>query len=127
MLHRVEAEPVRLRHIDEPAHLAKQHLVHVLNDRIAHVVDPIPEPPVRRPSRRIARVDPRVLKGLRRLTGIMLTVRIRIVPIELAIPRADLAKAVASVFERLFVRKSIHRITGEICPHRQIVIQVELC
>ena len=107
MLYGIQAVTIRLRPIGLPAKRANQHRVHVLRNRISHVVFPVTKSPRRGVPTGRERVHARVRKRLARLPGIVLTVAVRVRPVKASVPRTVARDA--DILERLLVRERIHR------------------
>ena len=111
VFHRVQAEAVGLGFLDEPAHGAEHHLVHVFARGIAHIILPIGMSPRGGPAGGDGRIDSGIGEGFRCLPHVVLPIRINVLEIEAPVPRADgyCAVEIARVLERLLVTEGMER------------------
>ena len=97
-------------------------MVDVFIQGVAHVEDAIAKPPSGISAVGVAGVNTGVGEGLGCFSGIVLTIGIRVVPVELPIIRAGVVYSISGVIKGFFVRKSVNRIPDEIRPEWEVVV-----
>ena len=129
MLHRIEPEPIAMGLVNRPPDRADQHLIHVLRDRIAHVIPPIAPAPRRVLMQRIRRVHARVRERFARLTHVVLAIAVEILEIEFSIARANnqtgYRVGVTHVLIRLLVREWMKDFAVRVRHARQVIVGIK--
>jgi hypothetical protein len=131
VLDRIKPEAVRLRAVHKPAQLAEEQRVHILADRVAHVVAAVAIAPRRDLPLRPAGIEAGVGEGLTGLTRVVLAVGVDVLPVEAAVARGAADKrggvvGVADVLERLLVGEGVDGEDGGVVGGRQRQVGVEV-
>ena len=101
-------------------------MVDVFIKGIAHIEDAIAKPPGGVSVIGVAGVNTGIGVGLGCFSGIVLSIGICIVPVELSVIRTGVVYSISGVVKGFFVGKSVNRIPGEIRPEWEVVIEVEM-